>query len=118
MNKQKIIMANPPKWHLVTGIAATLLASLILTNQQAFAATDAPTSTAPATQQVGSASPLADSQAVLTPTNPATSGTKATTETQPTVSPASAVPASLAASTSQLSASSKNADKCFFRRGK
>ena len=107
MNKQKIIMANPPKWHLVTGIAATLLASLILTNQQAFAATDAPTSTAPATQQVGSASPLAGSQAVLTPTNPATSGAKTTTETQPTVSPASTVPASLAASTSQISASSK-----------
>ncbi|MCS8603224.1 LPXTG cell wall anchor domain-containing protein [Lactiplantibacillus pentosus] len=107
MNKQKIIMANPPKWHLVTGIAATLLASLILTNQQAFAATDAPTSTAPATQQVGSASPLASNQAVLTPTNPATSGAKTTTETQPTVSPASTVPASLAASTSQLSASSK-----------
>ncbi|MCJ8181371.1 MucBP domain-containing protein [Lactiplantibacillus pentosus] len=100
-------MANPPKWHLVTGIAATLLASLILTNQQAFAATDAPTSTAPATQQVGSASPLAGSQAVLTPTNPATSGAKTTTETQPTVSPASTVPASLAASTSQISASSK-----------
>ncbi|WP_410111106.1 MucBP domain-containing protein [Lactiplantibacillus pentosus] len=100
-------MANPPKWHLVTGIAATLLASLILTNQQAFAATDTPTSTAPATQQVGSAGPLAGNQAVLTPTNPATSGAKATTETQPTVSPASAVPASLAASTSQLSASSK-----------
>ncbi|WP_457592032.1 MucBP domain-containing protein [Lactiplantibacillus pentosus] len=110
MNKQKIIMANPPKWHLVTGIAATLLASLILTNQQAFAATDAPASTAPATQQVGSASPLADRQAVLTPTNPATSGTKATTETQPTVSPAlpvSVVPTSLATSTSQLNASSK-----------
>ncbi|MDY1546245.1 MucBP domain-containing protein [Lactiplantibacillus pentosus] len=107
MNKQKIIMANPPKWHLVTGIAATLLASLILTNQQAFAATDTPTSTAPATQQVGSASPLASNQAVLTPTNPATSGAKTTTETQPTVSPASTVPASLAASTSQLSASSK-----------
>uniref|UniRef100_UPI00376FDB9A MucBP domain-containing protein n=1 Tax=Lactiplantibacillus pentosus TaxID=1589 RepID=UPI00376FDB9A len=103
-------MANPPKWHLVTGIAATLLASLILTNQQAFAATDAPASTAPATQQVGSASPLADRQAVLTPTNPATSGTKATTETQPTVSPAlpvSVVPTSLATSTSQLNASSK-----------
>ncbi len=107
MNKQKIIMANPPKWHLVTGIAATLLASLILTNQQAFAATDTPTSTAPATQQVGSASPLADRQAVLTPTNPATSGTKSTTETQPTVSPASAASASLTSSTSQLSASSK-----------
>ncbi|WP_446197466.1 MucBP domain-containing protein [Lactiplantibacillus pentosus] len=100
-------MANPPKWHLVTGIAATLLASLILTNQQAFAATDTPTSTAPATQQVGSASPLADRQAVLTPTNPATSGTKSTTETQPTVSPASAASASLTSSTSQLSASSK-----------
>ncbi|WP_457951429.1 MucBP domain-containing protein [Lactiplantibacillus pentosus] len=107
MNKQKIIMANPPKWHLVTGIATTLLASLILTNQQAFAATDAPTSTAPATQQVGSASPLAGSQAVLTPTNPTTSGAKTTTETQPTVSPASTAPTSLAESTSQLSTSSK-----------
>ncbi|MBQ0835823.1 MucBP domain-containing protein [Lactiplantibacillus pentosus] len=107
MNKQKIIMANPPKWHLVTGIAATLLASLILTNQQAFAATDAPTSTAPATQQVGSASPLAGSQAVLTPTNPASSGTKSTTETQPTVSPASTASASLASSTNQQTASSK-----------
>ncbi|WP_390885934.1 MucBP domain-containing protein [Lactiplantibacillus pentosus] len=100
-------MANPPKWHLVTGIAATLLASLILTNQQAFAATDAPTSTAPATQQVGSASPLAGSQAVLTPTNPASSGTKSTTETQPTVSPASTASASLASSTNQQTASSK-----------
>ncbi|MBU7520469.1 MucBP domain-containing protein [Lactiplantibacillus pentosus] len=107
MNKQKIIMANPPKWHLVTGIAATLLANLILTNQQAFAATDAPTSTAPATQQVGSASPLAGSQAVLTPTNPASSGTKSTTETQPTVSPASTASASLASSTNQQTASSK-----------
>ncbi|MCE6031261.1 MucBP domain-containing protein, partial [Lactiplantibacillus pentosus] len=107
MNKQKIIMANPPKWHLVTGIAATLLASLILTNQQAFAATDAPTSTAPVTQQVASASPLAGSQAVLTPTNPANSGAKATTETQPTVSPASAASASLTSSTSQQTASSK-----------
>ncbi|MCT3065828.1 cell wall anchor protein, partial [Lactiplantibacillus pentosus] len=100
-------MANPPKWHLVTGIAATLLASLILTNQQAFAATDAPTSTAPVTQQVASASPLAGSQAVLTPTNPANSGAKATTETQPTVSPASAASASLTSSTSQQTASSK-----------
>ncbi|WP_436798261.1 MucBP domain-containing protein [Lactiplantibacillus pentosus] len=100
-------MANPPKWHLVTGIAATLLANLILTNQQAFAATDAPTSTAPATQQVGSASPLAGSQAVLTPTNPASSGTKSTTETQPTVSPASTASASLASSTNQQTASSK-----------
>ncbi|MGA3385969.1 MucBP domain-containing protein [Lactiplantibacillus pentosus] len=107
MNKQKIIMANPPKWHLVTGIAATLLASLILTNQQAFAATDAPTSTAPVTQQVASASPLAGSQAVLTPTNPANSGAKATTETQPTVSPASAASASLTSSTSQQTVSSK-----------
>ncbi|MCT0161693.1 MucBP domain-containing protein, partial [Lactiplantibacillus pentosus] len=107
MNKQKIIMANPPKWHLVTGIAATLLASLILTNQQAFAATDAPTSTAPATQQVASASPLAGNQAVLTPTNPASSGAKTTTETQPTVSPASTASASLVSSTNQQSASSK-----------
>ena len=107
MNKQKIIMANPPKWHLVTGIAATLLASLILTNQQAFAATDAPTSTVPATQQVGSASPLAGSQAVLTPTNPATSGAKSTTETQPTVSPASTASASLASSTNQQTVSLK-----------
>ncbi|EQM54202.1 mucus-binding protein, LPXTG-motif cell wall anchor [Lactiplantibacillus plantarum EGD-AQ4] len=107
MNKQKIIMANPPKWHLVTGIAATLLASLILTNQQAFAATDAPTSTAPATQQVGSASPLAGSQAVLTPTSPASSGAKTTTESQPTVSQTATTPTSLAISTNQQTTSLK-----------
>ncbi|MGJ3874317.1 MucBP domain-containing protein, partial [Lactiplantibacillus plantarum] len=69
MNKRKIITNNPPKWHLITGIAATILAGIILTNQDAFAATDStttPTTTAPTVHQTASTNPLSGSQITLT----------------------------------------------------
>ncbi len=65
LNKQKIITNNPPKWHLITGIAATILAGVILTNQQAFAASEPSTLTMPTTNQLTTTSPLSGQQVVL-----------------------------------------------------
>ncbi|MGO3900923.1 MAG: hypothetical protein ACTJIG_12425, partial [Lactiplantibacillus argentoratensis] len=82
LNKRKIITNNPPKWHLITGIAATILASIILTNQDAFAATDsttAPTTTAPTVQQTAPTNPLSGSQVTLTSTTGSSAAGSTTT---------------------------------------
>ena len=107
MNKRKIITNNPPKWHLITGIAATILAGIILTNQDAFAATDsttAPTTTAPTVQQTAPTNPLSGSQVTLTSTT-GSSATGSTTTSSPAATSTAALPAkSTAASGSLMSA--------------
>ncbi|WP_262340770.1 MucBP domain-containing protein, partial [Lactiplantibacillus plantarum] len=107
MNKRKIITNNPPKWHLITGIAATILAGIILTNQDAFAATDSPittTTTAPTVQQTAPTNPLSGSQVTLTSTT-GSSATGSTTTSSPAATSTAALPAkSTAASGSLMSA--------------
>uniref|UniRef100_UPI003F532B84 MucBP domain-containing protein n=1 Tax=Lactiplantibacillus plantarum TaxID=1590 RepID=UPI003F532B84 len=104
MNKRKIITNNPPKWHLITGIAATILASIILTNQDAFAATDsttAPTTTAPTVQQTAPTNPLSGSQVTLTSTT-GSSATGSTTTSSPVATSTAAMPVKSTATSGSL----------------
>lgn len=73
MNKKITISSRSVRWRLVTSLAGTVLAGLILTNQNVLAATTvAPTSSVP----IVSAAPQTASAATTTPASvPLTSGT-------------------------------------------